>query len=171
MSTAGELGVEGEGVEDVGEGGGRGRLRGSFTLPSKGRGTPGLPWRRRGAGWRETKGSLIVPGRGSLGGSPSNDVMRGGGPILFPLGPSPPRSAPSGLIWGGRERGRSTGTNTPPTMTAEGTLAWRGVGEGCCGTGGGGGLGIGGGAPKNGDVGGGCWWRSDGGGVCMFSVW
>ena len=170
MSTAGELGVEGEGVEDVGEGGGRGRFRGSFTLPSKGRGTPGLPWRRRGAGWRETKGSLIVPGRGSLGGSPSNDVMRGGGPTLFPLGPSPPRSAPSGLIWGGRERGRSTGTNTPPTMTAEGTLAWRGVGEGCCGTGGGGGLGIGGGAPKNGDVGGGCWWRSDGGGVCMFSV-
>lgn len=47
MSTAGELGVEGEVVEDVGEGegDGRGRVRGSFTLPSKGWGTPGVPGR------------------------------------------------------------------------------------------------------------------------------
>lgn len=38
MSTAGELGVEGDVVADVGEGvgDGRGRARGSFTLPSKG---------------------------------------------------------------------------------------------------------------------------------------
>lgn len=108
-----------------------------------------------------------MPGRGSLGGSPSNDDMRGGGPTLPPLGPTPPRSALSGLTGGGRERGRSTGTNTPPTMTAEGTTGW--VGEGRCGMGGGGGRGIGGGVLKKGDVG--CWWRSDGGGVCMFSVW
>lgn len=38
VSTAGELGVEGDVVVDVGEGvgDGRGRVRGSFTLPSKG---------------------------------------------------------------------------------------------------------------------------------------
>lgn len=50
MSTAGELGVEGEVVEEVGvgDGGGRDMLRGSFTLPSKGGGTPGVPGRWRG---------------------------------------------------------------------------------------------------------------------------
>lgn len=78
--------------------------------------------------------------------------MRGGGPTLLPLCPTPPRSAPDG----GRERGRSTGTNTPPTMTAEGTEWWGGGGDGRCGMGGGGGRGIGGGALKKGDVGGGC---------------
>lgn len=165
VSTAGELGVEGEGVEDVGERGGRGSFRGSFTLPSKGRGTPGVPGRWRGGAWRGTKGSLTVPGRGSLGGSPSNDPMRGGGPILLPLGPSPLRSTPSGLT----ERGRSTGTSTPPTMTAVGTAWWVGGGEGRWGMGGGG-RGIGGGGPKKWDGGGGCWWRSDGGGVWMLSV-
>lgn len=50
-STAGELGVEGEVVEDVGEGGTRGGGRGSFTLPSKGRGTAGAPGRWRGPAW------------------------------------------------------------------------------------------------------------------------
>lgn len=44
-STVGELGMEGEVVEDVGGGDGRGRLRGSFTLPSRGGGTPGAPGR------------------------------------------------------------------------------------------------------------------------------
>lgn len=171
VSAAGELGVEGEGVEDVGDGDGGGRFIGSFTLPSKGGGTPGVPGRWRGGAWRGTKGSLTVPGRGSLGGSPNNDDMRGGGVTLFPLGPIPPRSEPSGLIGGGRDRGRSTGTNTPPTMTAEGTGECVGGGEGRCDMGGGGGRGIGGGAPKKGDVGGGCWWRCDGGGVCMLSVW
>lgn len=124
MSTAGELGVEGEVVEDVGEGegDGGGRFRGSFTLPSKGGGTPGVPGRWRGGAWRGPNASLIVPGRGSLGGSPSKDDIRGGGATLFPLCPIPPRSAPSGLICGGRDRGRSIGTSTPPTMTAEGTL-------------------------------------------------
>lgn len=159
--------MEGEGVEHVGEGGGRGRLRGSFTRPSKGRGTPGRC--RRGA-WRGPKGSLTVPGRGSLGGSPSNEDMRGGGGILFPLGPIPPRSTPSGLSGRGRERGRSIGTNTPPTMTAEGTEWWEGGGEGRWGMGGGGGLGMGGGGPKKWD-GGGCWWRWEGGGDWMFSGW
>lgn len=51
-STAGELGVEGDGVEEVGEGGTRGGCRGSFTLPSKGRGTAGAPGRCGGAAWR-----------------------------------------------------------------------------------------------------------------------
>ena len=173
MSTAGELGVEGEAVEDAeeGEGDGRGRFRGSFTLPSKGGGTPGVPGRWRGGAWHGTKGSLTVPGRGILGGSPSNDVMRGGGATLFPLFPTLLRSAPSGLIGGGRARGRSTGTKTPPTMTAEGTAGCVGGGVGCCGMGGGGGRGIGGGPLKKGDVGGGCWWRCDGGGVWRFSVW
>lgn len=159
-------------MEDVGEGAGdgRGRVRGSFTLPIKGRGTPGVPGWWRGAAWRGTN-SLPMPGRiGSLGGSPSNDCISGGGPTLPPLGPIPPRSAPSGLTGGGRERGRSTGTNTPPTMTAEGTVGWVGEGEGRCSTGGGGGRGIGGGELKNGPVMG-CWWRSDGGGLCMFSEW
>lgn len=45
VSSAGELGVEGEVLEDVGEG------RGSFTLPSKGRGTAGAPGRWRGPPW------------------------------------------------------------------------------------------------------------------------
>lgn len=98
-----------------------------------------------------------MPGRGSLGGSPSNDVMRGGGATLFPLGPIPPRSAPSDLTSGGRDRGRSTGTNTPPTITAEGTAGWVGGGDRRRGTGGGGGRGIGGGLLKKGDVGGGSW--------------
>lgn len=51
-STAGELGVEGDVVEDVGEGGTRGGCRGSFTLPSKGREAPGAPGWCRGAAWR-----------------------------------------------------------------------------------------------------------------------
>lgn len=146
-------------MEDVGEGvgDGRGRFRGSFTLPSKGGGTPGVPGRWSGGAWRGTKDSLTVPGRGSLGGSPSNDVMRGEGTTLFPLEPIPPRSAPSGRTGGGIGRGRSTGTNTPPTMTAEGTAGWVGGGERRCGTGGGGGRGIGGALAKKGDVGGGCW--------------
>lgn len=99
VSTAGELGVEGEVADDVGEGDGdgRGRFRGSFTLPNKGGGTPGVPGRWRGSAWQRTKGSFTVPGRGSLGGSPSNDDMRGGGATLPPLGPTPPLSAASGL--------------------------------------------------------------------------
>lgn len=86
-------------MEDVGEG--SGKTKGSFTLPSKGGGTPGAPGRWRGGVWRGTKGSLTVPGRGSLGGSPSNDDMSGGGVTLLPLGPILPRSAPSGLTDGG----------------------------------------------------------------------
>lgn len=159
-------------MEDVGEWGGRGRFKGSFTLPSKGKGTPGLPGRRRGGAWRGAKGSLTVPGRRCLGGSPSNDDMRGEGPNFPPLGPSPPRSTLSGLTGRGRDGGRSTGTNTPPTTTAEGTAGlWVGGGERRCGKGGGGGRGIGGGLLKKGVVGGGSWCRSDGGGVCMLSGW
>lgn len=156
VSTAGELGVEGEAEEDVGERecGGRGRFGGSLTMPSKGGGTPGVPGRWRGGTLRGPKGSLTVPGRGNLGGSPSNDDMRGGA-ILAVL--DPPRSGPSGLTGRGSGRGRSTGTNTPPTMTAEGTGEWRGGVEGCWGKGGGGGLGMGRRALKKGDVGGGCW--------------
>lgn len=103
-STAGELAVEGEVVEDVGEGGTRVGARGSFTLPSKGRGTAGAPGRWRGAAWRGIKCSLTVPGRGILGGSPSNDDMRGIGPLL-PLCPTPPLSIASGRIGGGKEEG------------------------------------------------------------------
>lgn len=170
VSTAGELGVEGGVVEEVGDGDGRGRVRGSFTLPNKGTGTPGpLGW-WWGPPWRGPKASFTVPLRGSFGGSPSNDDMRGGGPTLPPLGPTPPRSPPSSLTGGGTERGRSTGTSTPPTMTAEGTVGWVGDGEGCCGIGGGGGRGMGGGELRKGDEGG-CWRRSGGGGVCMFSKW
>lgn len=73
---------------------------------------------------------------------------------MHPLGPL---SAPSGRIGRGRVRGRSTGTNIPPTMTAEGIAGWLGGGERRWGMGGGGGLGMGGGALKKGDVGGGCW--------------
>lgn len=47
-SSAGELGVEGGVVEEVGDGEGRGRLRDSFTLPRRGRGTLGPP----GGWWR-----------------------------------------------------------------------------------------------------------------------
>lgn len=100
-----------------------------------------------------------MPGRGSLGGSPNNDDMSGRGALL-PLGPTP---APSGLTVGGRERGRSTGTNTPPTITAEGNTGRFGGGDGRCDNGGGGGRGRGGSELKKGDVGGGCWWRCDGG--------
>lgn len=160
-SSAGELGVEGEAVEDVDEGDGGGRLRGSLTRPSNGGGTPGVPGRWSGGAWCGMNGSLTVPGRASLGGSPNSDDMSGGGAPLPPLGP--PRSL-SGLFGGGIHMGRSTGTRTPPTMTAEGKVGSDGGGEGRCG--GGGGRGIGGGALKNGG-----WWRWDGGGVWRLSVW
>lgn len=106
VSTSGKIGTQS--VEDLGgeERSGRGKLGGSLTLPSKGGGTPREPGRWRGGALRGPKCSLTVPGRGNLGGSPSSEVIKGG-----------PRSGPSALT--GRERGkcRSTGTNTPPTMT------------------------------------------------------
>lgn len=89
MSTAGESGVDGEVEEDLGEEEeeGRGRFKGSFTLPSKGGGTPGVPGRWSGGVWRGTKDSLTVPGRENLGGSPSSEPMRGGGVTFLLLGP------------------------------------------------------------------------------------
>lgn len=58
-----------------------------------------------------------MPGRGSLGGSPSNDDMSGGGVTFLPLGPILLCSAPLGLSDGGRGKLWSTGTRIPPTMT------------------------------------------------------
>lgn len=111
-----------------------------------------------------------MPGRGSIGGSPSREVMREGGASLPPLGP--PRSGPSGLTGGGEGRGRSIGTNTPPTMTAAGGAGKLRAERGTCDMGGGGGRGIGGGELKKGEGGGGgCWWRCEGGGVWRFSPW